>query len=197
MPMVAESAATLMTASILEEIKKVLPDAQATPFQQSLCKAVAGGVIKVMKSQAKGIGAAGPPAAGPGTGITGIDADRMTKYGMKKFQEKVGSTGQATEPMLTAVFKGLAKVMSQATVSSVSGFGGPVLSVVNLIDSQVSDAIFKEFPQDTQDGMSKSKFGKSLLDAIAYGFVQEMSTVAKATIPVGSGSPGPVVASFS
>lgn len=194
--MVAAAAAKLMSASMLEELQKKVPGASAQPFQDELSLAVCMGVIKAMKNMAKGIGAAGSPAAGAGTGITGLSPERMSAAGLEIFEQKVGSVGPAAAPMMKATFEGIVKLLGTATVSSISGFGGSIFSIVNLDEKVVAQMIFEALPPQTQEGMSKSKFGKVMIEAIARGFCKEIKT-GSATIPTGGGTPGPTLAAFS
>ena len=198
MPLIAPVLGALITAQMPIEIKKVKPDAIPMPFQMELAMAVAEGFVKSLKSEAKAVGAVGLTAAGPGVGISGISPARMTEFAKQVFMAKIGSTGDATEAILMSIYTPTVLHLATATIISITGFGGPLLSVSGLVEANVANNIFNALPGPTQASMSQSQFGKVLVEAIAAGFAKEITQSGKpGPIPAAGIVPGPVIGMFT
>jgi hypothetical protein len=198
MPLVAPLLGSLITLQIPLEIQKKFPQAIPTPFQRELANAVAQGIVTALKAEAKGVGAVGPTAVGPGIGIFGLSSARMVAYAQSYFMGKVGAIGVATEPILTAVFTQVMIHLLGTTVVPLSGFGGPLVKIVGLLQPNVTKRMIDAFPDETRQQLLQSQHGRTLVEAISFGFCTEVLSVGiPGPIPAAGVTVGPVVASFS
>lgn len=198
MPLVPSVLSEQIAALMVTEINAVLPGATPTPFQRDLASAVSAGIIKSLKTEAKAVGTTGFSAIGTGVGINGLSPDRMVAFAVQVFRSKIGSTGIATEAILSAVFKPTVLHLQTATVISITGFGGPLLSVLGLVESAVTQNILDAFPSGARATLDRSRFGKILLESIASGFVREVLTSGiPGAIPMAGIVPGPTIGMFT
>lgn len=191
------SIATAMASLILSNMQELDSKAEATQFQSDLSKACAEGLCNAMTQQAIGIGGVGPPAAGPGVGISSISARSMVSGASAYMQQNTGSKGAALEPLLDGIFTPMVKALATVTVTSESGFGGQCTSISGLTVGSVTSLILAGFSADARQKLTSSRGGKILVEAVATGFVNQVSTGIPGIIPVGTGTPGPTIAKFS
>lgn len=187
----------LIAVAIPVQIQSMFPTAIPMPIQTDFAMACAKGFVSNIKGSAKGVGAAGLPMAGTGIGINGISATKMSAYALQKFQEKLGSSGPAAKPFLDAIFEPTVKHLALTQVISLTGFGGPLLKVTNLIPDKVAQDIEDALPAQVRENLKKSRAGRIFIDAIAYGFCQEITTVGiPGAIPMAGLGAGPTMAFF-
>jgi hypothetical protein len=198
MPLIPGQIADQIATRIAANIRGKNPTAVVTPFQADIASACANGFVNALTQLAIGVGGVGPPAAGPGQGISNVRSDTMVLAGRAYMVQNAGSEGSALADLLDGIYSPMVDALSQVMVTSVSGFGGQCTSITGITIGAVAQLILAAFPADARSKLLNSSAGKILIEAIANGFATQISSSGiPGPIPVGTGTPGPTVAKFS
>jgi hypothetical protein len=194
MPLNPVILAAAITAEIPAQIQQQYPDAIPMPFQQQMANACATGFTQILQTMALATGPVALPAAGSGVGITGVSAQNMANIADAYAKQVFGYDGPARISFLMGIFIPTIAFLAQATVYSVSGFGGQATSISGWSRDQLSALI-----KPLLGPAAVSQGGPGLVDSISQGFTQEIQANGKpGVIPLGTlPPPGPLVAKFS
>ena len=188
-----------MLKALRDNLKAKYPDAQPQPFQEDLTKAISKAVVTTLKSVA--IAPALVPApvvTGTGKGIT-LEPNLMVITAKTYLIGQVGQIGEAFEDIAKAVMESIESHLKEATVSSISGFGGQPGPILNVLEPTLSPAIIANLPPETIANLQKSQYGLIFIKAISSGIATGITAGQAALVPFGSTPPPPglLIAKFS
>lgn len=200
MPLNETVFSNLIAHNLLINFKKKLPEAKKTPFQQELSGALSGGFLFALTQQVTVVGVGSGPVAGTGTGILGINPNRASDLASARFAQIAGFSPKGVfKELCHAVFLATEQHLSQATIMSVSGFGGQPTKMLNLNEDIVYMQVINKLSEQTQSNLLKSKYGTAVIKSLTHAFVAEMNFVTFMPIPFlpPSVPPGPLIAKIS
>jgi hypothetical protein len=182
-------------STVRKNIKEQYSDAKDMPFQESLAKAVATGIVSTIKKYALVSGGAGNTVAGIGSGIKVPSPDFAATTASSFMARKVGSKGPAMDLIMKGVLIPACAHLSNAVITSISGFGGQGTKISGWTEDQLTKEIMDSFVSDVRKNLQNSKSGMFLIQGISNGFtVVVQSTAVPGAVPVGSTPAGPLIA---
>lgn len=190
-----------MLQSIRDEMQLIHGDSQPMEYHEALSKALSQSVIKILKSSAMGIGAVATKSLGIKVKTIEVQDAMMTTVAFGEFKQKFPKATDFTEKFFKAVMRAIKKHLEEAEVASISGFGGPVLSIVGLDPkgAALMALVKAQMPSKFIRGRAGLPFIQSLCAGVSAGI---LAGKVPAPIPETfafppSGPIGPTIAKFS
>lgn len=178
-----------MIAGIKNKMLAISPNAQPADFQQQFVKAVAIGLQNNLKTaQIIGVTPA-PIMAGLGQGMT-INANTMVSVGVSTMIGFTGGKqGVALKPMMEGLFTPIEEEFKQATIQSISGFGGQGSGLMTVTMASLAPLILAQLPPKIQANLATSNMGMNFIKAISAGIAAGLNAGVPGIVPFGTVPP--------